>query len=295
MTLMNESIKMNRSTLVFCQCKNSDSIPEDVKQTVCNALNKSSIEFNSVDDLCGLAANQDEWFGKLKNDQKHTIVACTERAVKWLFHLAGSEMPEKTTVLNMREMNADAILQSLNIEKPCSSCLQDQAEIKPEMDVTWIPWFPVIDYDRCTHCKQCLNFCLFRVFELDEKENVIVRNPSNCKTSCPACARVCPERAIIFPKHESSQINGSDIQPNEVKQETNLNILLQGDLQDILRKRTAGAKGNYPTMQDIALAQEERKKCGCEPSSPVQIGLMGNMNPVKKAPSSNKGDINSSG
>ena len=29
--------------------------------------------------------------------------------------------------------------------------------------VGWKPWFPVIDYDRCTNCMQCLSFCLFGV------------------------------------------------------------------------------------------------------------------------------------
>src|SRR5688500_4682343 len=28
---------------------------------------------------------------------------------------------------------------------------------------TWKPWFPVIDYSRCTNCMQCLSFCLFDV------------------------------------------------------------------------------------------------------------------------------------
>ncbi|MEM9803556.1 MAG: hypothetical protein AAGA20_24785, partial [Planctomycetota bacterium] len=28
----------------------------------------------------------------------------------------------------------------------------------------WTPWFPVIDYDRCTNCMQCLSFCLFDVY-----------------------------------------------------------------------------------------------------------------------------------
>ena len=28
----------------------------------------------------------------------------------------------------------------------------------------WKPWFPVIDYDRCTNCMQCLTFCLFDVY-----------------------------------------------------------------------------------------------------------------------------------
>ena len=28
----------------------------------------------------------------------------------------------------------------------------------------WKPWFPVIDFNRCTNCMQCLSFCLFDVY-----------------------------------------------------------------------------------------------------------------------------------
>ena len=31
----------------------------------------------------------------------------------------------------------------------------------------WKPWFPVIDYDRCTNCMQCLSFCLFGVYKMN--------------------------------------------------------------------------------------------------------------------------------
>jgi hypothetical protein len=29
---------------------------------------------------------------------------------------------------------------------------------------TMVPGFPVIDYDKCTNCMQCLSFCLFGVW-----------------------------------------------------------------------------------------------------------------------------------
>jgi len=40
---------------------------------------------------------------------------------------------------------------------------------------------------------------------------VQVTNPEGCKTGCPACARICPEVAIIFPKYENSPVNGDEI------------------------------------------------------------------------------------
>ncbi|MEX0741998.1 MAG: ferredoxin family protein, partial [Phycisphaeraceae bacterium] len=63
----------------------------------------------------------------------------------------------------------------------------------------WKPWFPVIDYDRCTNCMQCLSFCLFDVYGVSSEQKIEVHNNDNCKTNCPACSRVCPEAAIMFP------------------------------------------------------------------------------------------------
>ena len=69
----------------------------------------------------------------------------------------------------------------------------------------WKPWFPVIDYDRCTNCMQCLSFCLFDVYGVSTDGKIQVQNQDNCKTDCPACSRVCPEVAIMFPKYATAR------------------------------------------------------------------------------------------
>ena len=63
-------------------------------------------------------------------------------------------------------------------------------------------WYPVIDGSRCANCQHCLQFCLFGVYELDAQGKVEVRRPQQCKTGCPACARICPHSAIMFPLQE---------------------------------------------------------------------------------------------
>ncbi len=63
-------------------------------------------------------------------------------------------------------------------------------------------WYPVIDGSRCVQCQHCLQFCLFGVYELDADGKVQVRNPDQCKPGCPACSRVCPQSAIMFPRYE---------------------------------------------------------------------------------------------
>ncbi len=70
-------------------------------------------------------------------------------------------------------------------------------------------WYPVIDYSRCTNCMECIDFCLFGVYGVDRAETILVEQPDNCRKGCPACSRVCPENAIIFPQHKTPAIAGS--------------------------------------------------------------------------------------
>lgn len=70
-------------------------------------------------------------------------------------------------------------------------------------------WYPVIDYSRCTNCMECIDFCLFGVYGVDSVETILVEQPDSCRKGCPACSRVCPENAIIFPQHKTPTIAGS--------------------------------------------------------------------------------------
>jgi len=63
-------------------------------------------------------------------------------------------------------------------------------------------WYPVVDGSRCVNCQHCLQFCLFGVYALDAQGRVVVRHPDHCKAGCPACSRICPHSAIMFPLHE---------------------------------------------------------------------------------------------
>lgn len=76
-------------------------------------------------------------------------------------------------------------------------------------------WYPVIDFDRCTNCMECVDFCLFGVYGLDDAETILVEQPDNCRKGCPACSRVCPENAIIFPGHKAPAIAGAEVEGDE--------------------------------------------------------------------------------
>jgi NAD-dependent dihydropyrimidine dehydrogenase PreA subunit len=76
-------------------------------------------------------------------------------------------------------------------------------------EVTRRRWYPVVDCDRCGHCLECLNFCLFGVFGLDDSGRLFVEQPDACRDGCPACSRICPSAAIMFPDHNNAAIAGS--------------------------------------------------------------------------------------
>jgi len=139
-----------------------------------------------------------------------------------------------------------------------------RAETKAAKHGDWKPWFPVIDYDRCTNCMQCLSFCLFGVYGVDEQQRIQVQNNDNCKTNCPACSRVCPEAAIMFPKYKAGPINGdvvSDADLQREKMKVDISALLGGDVYALLRERSEKAKSRFSKERDANKALTERQKC----------------------------------
>jgi Pyruvate/2-oxoacid:ferredoxin oxidoreductase delta subunit len=128
----------------------------------------------------------------------------------------------------------------------------------------WKPWFPVIDYSRCTNCMQCLSFCLFDVYGVSKEGKIQVQNNDNCKTNCPACSRVCPEVAIMFPKYASGPINGEPVNAADLQRESmkvDISALLGGDIYSRLRERSDAAKSRFSKERDASKALSERKKC----------------------------------
>lgn len=119
-------------------------------------------------------------------------------------------------------------------------------------------WYPVIDYSRCGNCLECMNFCLFGVFGLDESGQLIVEQPDACRDGCPACSRVCPSHAIIFPQHSSPAIAGD---PDAAAEGFNL------DLVQLLG--TAGAAELAAVERDRALSQK-RKADRSGPKTPAE-------------------------
>jgi Pyruvate/2-oxoacid:ferredoxin oxidoreductase delta subunit len=140
----------------------------------------------------------------------------------------------------------------------------------------WKPWFPVIDYDRCTNCMQCLSFCLFGVYGVDAEKRIQAQNHDNCKTNCPACSRVCPEAAIMFPKYKAGPINGDLVSSADLEREkmkVDISALLGGDVYSLLRDRAEKARSRFSKERDADKALKERQKCL------VKLAQMGDIPP----------------
>ncbi len=139
-----------------------------------------------------------------------------------------------------------------------------RAEMGAPVPGAWKPWFPVIDYDRCTNCMQCLSFCLFGVYGVDAERRIQVQNNDQCKTQCPACSRVCPEAAIMFPKYKSGPINGDAVSESDLgreKMKIDISALLGGDVYAMLRTRSERAQSRFSKERDSDKALAERQKC----------------------------------
>ena len=262
--------------ILYCNCSYADVLPVEVKRRVYAALASSGVHVEAVADLCEAAATRSPVLARTAGQDAPVVIACHARAVRWLFEWAGSPLPPGATILNMREASAEDVLDRLEGVPAVA------AETEPDVGETgeWVPWFPVIDYDRCRNCGQCLSFCLFGVYELDEDERVRVASPDSCKNNCPACARICPEVAIIFPKLREAPINGADIvDEDDARANVRVNVdrILGNDVYAALAERRKRAKKRILDRAKIRQAIEERRACAGEKAPPVDSvpGTMG--------------------
>ena len=52
-----------------------------------------------------------------------------------------------------------------------------------------------IDYDKCNGCANCIEVCIYGVFELLD-DTPIVSHPENCLFNCGECEKKCTVNAI---------------------------------------------------------------------------------------------------
>ena len=100
--------------ILYCNCTYAKVVPQDVKQEVLRQLSDSGRAFDAVADLCDMSARKDPALKKIADSGCTKIAACYPRAVKWLFHAAGTPLPDEgIEVLNMREDSAETVVKGL--------------------------------------------------------------------------------------------------------------------------------------------------------------------------------------
>jgi len=250
--------------ILFCQCAGRSVLPDGVKRAVLDHVRKDSNAW-IVDDLCGLVASGDAHLrARIQAASRVVVVACHPRAVKWLLHAAGCPVSDdRLQVLDMRTLTTEAVVQSLSLVTTGAGLAESGGSSAASISGAGTAWFPVIDYDRCHQCRQCLSFCLFGVYELSPEGRVTVAQPNACKNNCPACARICPEVAILFPKlpDAESPLNGDRICDEDLVKSharAQARIMLGDDVYTALAERRKGARRRRLLRPDVVQAEQER-------------------------------------
>ncbi len=259
------SIECMSKKVIFCNC-GAKLIGADRLAAILENLKQTGHPFAEISDLCGCSVDRkSETCDLLLDVDEVLIVACFPRAVRLLLENCGIDHPSlKFDFLNFRELNNDQIFTGINsffdgnAEKVKFSEFQSNTE--------WPSWFPLIDYSRCNSCGQCADFCLFGVYEkLDNK--VVVVNPRGCKNNCPACGRICPQTAIVFPKYEhAGAIAGAesiDEIAEQKRQQLDIDTILGSNIYQALELRKAKRQSIIrSTAMQQAIAEREKALAG---------------------------------
>lgn len=140
--------------------------------------------------------------------------------VELMTWIQGSPKPEQL----QRYLQPERMLEARRALDTGAATHEDKAALPED---TGRRWYPVIDYSRCTNCMECIDFCLFGVYGVDALDRILVEQQDSCKKGCPACSRVCPENAIIFPQHKTAAIAGAEGEVSGLK--IDLTKLFGGD------------------------------------------------------------------
>lgn len=229
-----------------CACASRSFIDKENVARLVVAARNLGIEVEIVRDLCEMCEEKNE---AVHDVAKTIIVACFPRAIKSLMAYVGEDDCKS---LDLRSNDVNRILHELTgNEQPIIATDLTEEEIQVlhqinsfEKKLGCDAWYPTIDKDVCAECGKCFEFCPFGVYEMVD-DRVRVMHPNNCKNNCPACARMCPASAIIFPKYDRSPINGG-----EEKEENAIQLDTKTLYNQALRERLASRRSGIRLTND---------------------------------------------
>jgi NAD-dependent dihydropyrimidine dehydrogenase PreA subunit len=228
-----------RSKIIFCNCR-GERISRERLFSLEKSLQSYSTEFIKLSDLCGISVLNKNKLPEIFNGaEKVLIIGCHSRSIKLMLEQADDNISvDSFQYINFLELTDEEILLKASEFSETDSLGSSFKEISvPE---EWPSWYPVIDYSRCSNCGQCADFCLFGVYEKGENK-ISVINPQQCKNNCPACARICPQTAIVFPKYKIGGAIGGSEDIDEIseqkRQTSDISLFLEGDIYNALEQR----------------------------------------------------------
>ena len=240
--------------IFICGCEKDGKIEKSSVQKLISTLEDRNIAYTYIEDMCGTILKSPDDLESLYNAKDAIVFGCQTRAMKHLVDNSGRKADGNGTEYHhVEEEGRDELISALESNTG--------APLKIKYSDSWKPWYPVIDYERCNGCRKCLNFCLFSVYSVEDDGTVVVSASANCKDMCPACARVCPQNAIIFPKHAESPIDGGEGDGTENEKTDILEQIQNDDVYSVLSARRKNFQVSLLKKDQFKMAEEERRAC----------------------------------
>lgn len=221
--------------VTICACTSRSFIDKEKVAGIAAAMKNKGYNVTVEADLCRKVM---EVSLDMQDIAGGTILACYPRAIRSHLNWLGLEAGN---IIDIRSNSCEDVLSQFEIK--ALQDIQDVSELRQEIEGYPVEngtdaWYPVLDKTRCIECGKCHDFCLFGVYTVENKQVRVVK-PQNCKNNCPACARICPSKAVIFPKYEKSPINGG-LQEEEQFNPNEMDTMYRERLRYKLQQRRAG-------------------------------------------------------
>lgn len=242
-------------TVIVCLCSYAGKVPKDKALKLATAAKRASADVIFVPDFCRYAAMNSAELAEIarkKGAENIVVAACQKRAAASLLQYAADTEKSPSLFSGVRIFDiVNGSVEDMISELGFAPVTEPDTDFTlPESDGEWVPWFPVIDRSRCVDCGKCADFCIFGVYSVENGRKVRVSSPASCKNQCPACARICPKLAIIFPKHASSPIDGGLAEDDKNVRLSQDNLFSGGNFAEKLAMRRKKASGGIFKKED---------------------------------------------